>query len=159
MLIYLIHSVDEAGVPKIESSILSKSPIILNGCGHNFVEGRVDNINFIGTLDILIDVGVTHQVKQLNLTLLVKLLGHLTWRYVINILEPLEVGACHTTSICKKIWRDLDASFDEDLFTGEGCWTVGSLKHSLALDVWGISFMDGLLDGSWDKVIDRSLQP
>ena len=66
-LVDLADGVDEAGVSVGKVSINSNLPVLADGGGHNFFETRVDNVDFIGTLN-LGGLGLkSHKLEELDL--------------------------------------------------------------------------------------------
>lgn len=66
-LVDLADGVDETSISVGEVSIYSDVPVFADGRGHDFFETRVDDIDFIGTLD-LGSLGLeSHELEELNL--------------------------------------------------------------------------------------------
>jgi hypothetical protein len=61
---------------------------------------------------------------------------------VLQVLEPLEVGAGDTTTVHQHVWCSNDALLKEDLFSQVGSWTIGTFEDGLHLDFVGISVME-----------------
>ena len=72
---------------------------------------------------------------------------------MIQVLEPLEVGAGDTTAVDKHVWGGDNSSADEDLLGGVGGGAVGTLEDGLNLDVLGVASVKGLLGGSGDHAV------
>jgi hypothetical protein len=100
-----------------------------------------------------VDFLVAHDLEETHLRFLFILLGHLTGGDVFKVLEPLEVGASDTTTVDKKVRGTDDASLDEDLFSGEGGGAIGTLEDSFNLNLLGVLFVKGFLDGGGNQVV------
>lgn len=50
---------------------------------------------------------------------------------MVEVLEPLEEGNCHTTSIDVQVRNDQDVAVDQDLVGCGGRWPVGSFRDDL----------------------------
>ena len=72
---------------------------------------------------------------------------------MIQVFEPLEVGAGDTTTVDKHVWGGDDSSADEDLLSGVSGGAVGTLEDGLDLDVLGVAGVKGLLGGSGDHAV------
>lgn len=92
------------------------------------------------------------------MTLLIILLRHHSWGYVINILQPLEVGASDTTTIDEHVWCTDDSSFDKDLFSGKSGWAVSTFEDCSALKIWCVAKMNTFLDGGGHQVVNLCLE-
>lgn len=57
--------------------------------------------------------------------------GQSTVAYMIEVLKPLEVGDCDTTSITVQVWDDECFLSLEDLICFRSDWTVGTLSNYL----------------------------
>ena len=81
---------------------------------------------------------------------------------MVQVLQPLEVGDCDTTSVEVQIGNDQALLVKEDLVSGGGDWAVGALGDDLSLktvrqcsqiclfylDVLGVVSGDDLLLGT-----------
>lgn len=72
---------------------------------------------------------------------------------MVQVLEPLEVGAGNTTTVCQHVWHGDDTSLQKRLFSEESGWTVSSFHDDFALKIVTVVFVNGLLFGSWDEDI------
>lgn len=70
---------------------------------------------------------------------------------MLNVLEPLEVADCDTSSVAEHIRQEADSLFEENILALAGCWSVGSLDDELALELVCVVDVDGLLEGCWDE--------
>lgn len=70
---------------------------------------------------------------------------------MLNVLEPLEVADCYSSSIAKDIGKEAYSLLEEDLFSLTSSWTISSLYDQLAVESISIVDVDGLLESSWDK--------
>ena len=151
----LADGVDEAGVSVGEVSVDSDSPVLTDSGGHNLLKSGVDDVNLIGTLD-LVSLGLkSHKLEELDLRLLLVLLGESSWGDVIEVLQPFEVGAGDTTTVDKHVWGGDNSSAGEDLLSGVGGGSVGTFEDGLDLDVLGVTSVKGLLGGSGDHAVGR----
>jgi len=152
-LVNLADGVDEAGVSVGEVSLDSDVPVFTDGAGHDLLKSRVDDVDLIGTFN-LVRLGLkTHKLEELDLGLLLVLLGHTSWGDVIEVLEPFEVRAGDTTTVDKHVWGGDNSSAGEDLLGGVGCGAVGTFEDGLDLDVFGVASVEGLLGGSGDHAV------
>ena len=55
--------------------------------------------------------------------------------HVVQVLQPLEVGDCHTTGVDVHVGDDQAAVLLQDLVTGGGDGSVGSLTNDLGLNL------------------------
>jgi hypothetical protein len=53
---------------------------------------------------------------------------------VFDVLEPLEVGHSHTTTVAKHIRQEVHSLFEQDLFGLGSSRTVGSLNDQFTLE-------------------------
>jgi len=106
----LVDGIDKAGISEVHVIVYSKLPVALNSAGHSLIKGRVDDVGFGCSMDgsLILFSSISHKSQKLLLTSLIELLGHLTWRYMVNVLKPLEVRAGDTTSVHEEIWGDHD---------------------------------------------------
>jgi len=72
---------------------------------------------------------------------------------VIEILQPFEVRAGHTTTVDEHIGGDNNSSSGEVVLSGEGGGSVSTFEDGFALKRVDVSVMDGLLSGSGDETI------
>jgi len=125
----------------------------LAGRGHDLFETRVDDINFVGTLELTDLVREAHKLKQTSLRLDLVLLGKTAGSDVIEVLQPLEVGAGDTTTVDKHVWGTDNTATLEDNLGGVSGRAVGTLEDSLNLDLLSVTLVEGLLDGGRDHAI------
>ena len=67
---------------------------------------------------------------------------------MLEILEPLEVGAGDTAAVGQEVRRANDASLQQDLLRSERGRPIGTLENGFALEFWCIHFVNGFLDGA-----------
>ena len=152
-LMDLSDSIDEAGISVGKVSIDSDGPVLTDGGGHDLLKTRVDDVDLIGTLD-LVSLGLkTHKLEELDLRLLLVLLGQPSWGDVIEVLQPLEVGAGDTTTVDEHVWGGNNSSAGEDLLGGVGGGAVGTFEDGLNHHVFGVTSVEGLLSGSGDHAV------
>ena len=72
---------------------------------------------------------------------------------MVEILEPLEVGAGDTTSIDEHVRSALDSSALEDFLGCKGSWAVSTLKYGLHLDLLSVAIVERLLNGGRDHAV------
>ena len=60
---------------------------------------------------------------------------------MVNILEPLEIGAGDTTAVHEHVRRSNDSPANEDLLGGVSGGTVGSLENGLNLNQFSIALV------------------
>lgn len=70
---------------------------------------------------------------------------------MLDVLEPLKVADCDTSSVAEHIRQEADSLFEENILALAGCWSVGSLDDQLALELVCVVDVDGLLEGCWDE--------
>ena len=152
-LMDLSDSIDEAGISVGKVSIDSDGPVLTDGGGHDLLKTRVDDVDLIGTLD-LVSLGLkTHKLEELDLRLLLVLLGQSSWGDVIKVLQPFEVGAGDTTTVDEHVWGGNNSSAGEDLLGGVGGGAVGTFEDGLNHHVFGVTSVEGLLSGSGDHAV------
>jgi len=149
----LIDSIDEAGVTQGDFPFASDLPVLSDGGGHDFLKARVNDVDLVGTLELVLLVSKAHDVKKATLRLHLVSLGHAARSDVVEVLEPLEVGAGDTTAIDKHVGSALDSSALEDLLGGEGGRAVGTLEDGFDLDLLSVSHVQRLLDGGGDQAV------
>ena len=149
----LADGVNEAGISVGEVLLNGNIPVLLDGGAHDLFETGVDDVDFIGTLNLTGLVSETHELEESLLRLLLVLLGHTAWGDVIEVLEPLEVRAGDTTAVDKHVWGGDDSSADEDLLGGVGGGAVGTFEDGLDLDVLSVAGVEGLLGGGGDHAV------
>jgi len=120
---------------------------------HGVLKTGVDEVGLVGTGDdaggdVLLPAGDVGEVLE------EPLLGPLvvaplktTHAHVRQVLDPLEVGDGHTTSIAENVGDDDDAPLLEHLVGGGGDGAVGSLGDDLGLDAEGVGGVDLVLEG------------
>lgn len=96
---------------------------------------------------------VSHSLQDLHVLLLLILLGHTAWGDVIQVLQPLEVGASDTTSVGQHVWNCDDSSFKECFFSAESCWAISSFDYYLAFKLVYVVLVDSLFFSSRDEDI------
>jgi len=74
---------------------------------------------------------------------------------VIEVLEPLEVGAGNTTTIDEHVWGTNNTSAEEDLLGSVSGRAIGTLEDSFDVNVLSITSVKGLLSGSRDHAVSR----
>ena len=55
--------------------------------------------------------------------------------HVVQVLQPLEVGDCHTTGVDVHVGNDQAAVLLQDLVTSRGNRAIGSLTNDLGLNL------------------------
>ena len=83
-----------------------------------------------------------HEVKEACLRFNRVSLGQTARSNVVEILEPLEVGAGDTTSIDEHVRSALDSSALEDFLGCKGSWAVSTLKYGLHLDLLSVAIVE-----------------
>jgi len=58
---------------------------------------------------------------------------------VVQVLQPFEVRAGHTTAVHKHVWGSNDALLKEDLLGLVGSRTVSTFEDGLNLDLIGVA--------------------
>jgi len=102
---------------------------------------------------VVFEFWLVQDFKKVNLLLDLISLVDTAWGDVVQVLEPLEVGAGDTTSIDKHVWSANDALGFKDLISLVGGWAVSSLEDSAHLDLVSVASVQRLLDGSWDHAV------
>ena len=138
----LLDGVDETGISEGEVLVNSELPVFLNSVLHDLLETRVDDVKFGSTLSRYLVFLEAHHLEELLLRLFLVLLGHATGSDVIDVLKPFEVGAGDTTAVHKHVRGSDDTSAHEDLLSGVGGGTVGSLEDGLNLNQISIVFVE-----------------
>ena len=154
----LLDRVDEAGVPERHVALNCDLPVLAAGGSHDLLETRVDDIDLIGTLELINLVLEAHKLKEASLRLDLILLGQTAGSYVIEVLEPLEVRAGDTTTVDKHVRGTDNTTTLEDYLGGVGSGAVGALEDSLDLDEISVALMEGLLSSSRDHAISSLKQ-
>jgi len=154
-LVYFGDGVDEAGVSETQVFLNRILPVFFHSSAHDFFKSRVHDINFVGTLEVVLQIIVSHHFEKPLLRLLLVFLCHFSGGDMLDVFEPLEVRAGDTTAVDEHVGGDNDASLGQDLFSGEGRGPVGSLEYGLNLDVSSVAHVDGLLRGGRDHSIGR----
>ena len=72
---------------------------------------------------------------------------------MIEVLEPLEVGAGDTTSIDEHVRGAHNSLAQEDLLSGVGGGAIGTLEDGLDSDGISVSIVEGLLSGGGDHAV------
>ena len=138
----LLDGVYETCVSEGKVSVHSELPVLLNSVCHDLFKTRVDNIKLGSTLGCYLIFLEAHHLEELLLRLFLVLLGHATGSDVIDVLKPFEVGASDTTAVHKHVRSSDDTSAHEDLLSGVGGGTVGSLEDGLNLNQISIVFVE-----------------
>lgn len=149
----LADGVDEAGVSVGKVSLDSDVPVLTDSASHDLLKSRVDDVDLIGTFNHVRFSLKTHKLEELDLRLLLVLLGQTSWCDVIEVLQPFEVRAGDTTAVDKHVWGSDNSSASEDLLCSVGGGAVGTFEDSLDLDVFGVAGVEGLLGGSGDHAV------
>ena len=149
----LADGVDEASISESEVLLDSDIPVLLDSGAHDFFEAGVDNFDLIGTFDLRSLLSESHEFKKSGLGFLLIFLGHTSWGDVVEILEPLEVGAGNTPTIDEHVWGADNTSSGENLFGSVGGWSIGSLENGLDLDKVSISSVERFLSGGRDHAV------
>ncbi len=140
MLVDLVDRLAEARVSEVQVLFQRVVPVVNSGLLHDFLKAGVNDVDFSCSLEVL-HVGrglgelVTHGLKDFQILFFLIFLGHAAWRNVFQVLEPLEVRAGHTATVCQHVWNHDDAALHQSFFTHEGCGAVGALEHNLALEL------------------------
>jgi len=85
-LVDLADSVDEASISVGKVLCDGEVPVLLDGGAHDLFETRVDDVDFIGTLNLASLISEAHKLKEFGLGFLLVLLGHTSWGDVIEVL-------------------------------------------------------------------------
>ena len=131
---HLTDCINEASVSEGEVLVDSNIPVLLDSVAHDLFETRVDNLNFISSMDFRSLITESHKLEESGLGFLLIFLSHTSRGNVVKVLKPFEVGAGDTTTVDKHVWGADNASSGEDLFSGIGGGSVGTLKDGLYLD-------------------------
>jgi len=154
-LVDLVDGVTEAGVSEGEILLNGEVPVLLGGGVHDFFETRVDDIDFVSTLELVGFGIVAHDLEELGLRLFLVLLGHLSGSDVIEVLQPFEVGAGNTTSVNEHIGSNHDSTGSEVGLSRESGGSVSAFEDGFALERVNVTVVDGLLSGSGDETVTR----
>ena len=131
---HLTDCINEASVSEGEVLVDSDIPVLLDSMAHDLFETRVDNLNFISSMDFRSLITESHKLEESGLGFLLIFLSHTSRGNVVKVLKPFEVGAGDTTTVNKHVWGADNASSGEDLFSGIGGGSVGTFKDGLYLD-------------------------
>jgi len=154
-LVDLVDSVSEAGFSEGEILLNGEVPVFLGGGVHDFFETRVDDIDFISTLELVGFGIVAHDLEELGLRLFLVLLGHLSGGDVIEVLQPFEVGAGDTTSVDEHVRGNRDSTGTEFDLSSVSGGSVGTFEDGFAVKRIHVTVVDGLLGGSGDETVTR----
>jgi len=162
VLVHLLDRQREAGVSEVEVVVNGKLPVFCGSFVHNLIQTRVDDVNFARASQVLHVRGVlgdlvAHLLENLEVLLLGVFLSHAAGGNVIQVLEPLEVGAGHTTAVGKHVGHGDDITGKECLLSVEGSRAVSTLNNNLALEVITVILVDSLLLGSRDEDVALEL--
>ena len=135
----LLDSIHEARVSERQVALKSDLPVLLTGGGHDLLESRVDDVDFISTLKLANLVLVSSNLEEMGISLNLILLRQTARSDVIEILKPLEVRAGNTTAVNEHVWRADDASAEEDLLSCIGGGAIGTFEDGLDLHVLSIA--------------------
>ena len=61
---------------------------------------------------------------------------------MIDVLQPLEVGAGDATAVYQEIRRDDDSASGQNLLSAERRWSIGTFKNHLALKTASVFLVD-----------------
>ena len=151
VVVDLGDGVDEAGVSEGEVLLEGELPVFSAGRGHDFFETRVDDVDLVGTLQLVDLVAEAHDLEQASLGLDLVLLGETAWSNVVEVLKPFEVRAGDTTAVDEHVRGGDDAAAGEDLFGSVGRGAIGTLEDGLDLDGLSVALVKRLLDGGGDQ--------
>ena len=117
----LLDSQGETSISEVKVVVNSVVPVFDGRFIHNLVEARVHNVDLASTLQVLHVRGalrdlVSHLLKNFKVLFLSIFLGHAAGSDVVQVLEPLEVGASNTTSVGKHVRHGDDTTLEEFLF-------------------------------------------
>lgn len=128
----------KASISKVEIVFNGEIPMLLGCIVHDFLEARVDDVDFTGAREVLHVRGVfgdfvAHQLEDLHVLFLLILLVHAAGGNVIQVFEPLEVRAGYTSSVSEHVGNTNDTSLFKSSLSTESSGSVGALKDDLAL--------------------------
>lgn len=123
--------------------MLGELPILAGRLNNKLLDARVDNINFLGLLELLIHWRVlwefvSEHFHEVKLGLLLEFLGHSSGRDMIQILEPLHVGNGQATDVGEHVWDNCDPFLFQKLISAKGGWSSGQLYNDLAFEVFNV---------------------
>jgi hypothetical protein len=139
----------EAGVSKEQVVLNSILPVFSGSSAHNLLESRVYDVDLLGTGEVLhvrrvCRNSVAHSLEKLHILFFLVLFGHAAGSDVFEVLQPFEVGASDTTTVCKHIGDDNDTLFLKDFFGHVGGRSIGTFKNNFALKIVSVVLVDGL---------------
>ena len=138
---------------KTEVHVVSSDHNVLGCPLHRVIQTRVHNILLTSTRHSAVEVvvgedgdtttnlaktsfqRVLYGLKEVVVGLSLILEGQTAIGHVVQVLQPLEVGDCHTTSVDVHVGDDQAAVLLQDLVTGGGDGSVGSLTNDLGLNL------------------------
>lgn len=94
---------------------------------------------------------VTHLLENLHVLLFSVLLGHTAGGNMVEVLEPLKVGAGDTATVGEHVGDDDDAVLGKVVLSGEGGGTVSTFDDNLGLNVFHVGHVNGEFLGSGDQ--------
>lgn len=148
MSVDFLDSSSEAGVSKEQVVLNSILPVFSGSSAHNLLESRVHDVDLLGAGEVLHvrRVGrnsVAHRLEKLHVLFFLVLFGHAAGGNVLEVLQPLEVGASDTSTIGKHVGDDNDTLFFKDFFSHVGGRSIGTFKNNFALKFMSVILVDG----------------
>ena len=152
-LVDLADGVDETGVAEREVSLNCEVPVLFDGRGHDFLKTRVDNVDFIGTSQLIDFALEAHKLEEFGLRFHLVLLGQAAGGDVIEVLQPFKVGAGDTSTVDEHVWGSNNASADEDLLSSVSGGAVSTLEDGFNVDELSVTHVQRFLSGGGDHAV------
>lgn len=123
---------------------------------HDLFETRVDDVHLGSALQVCVRAEA-HDFKELLLRSFLVFLSQLARGNVVDVFKPFEVGASDATAVDEHVRGVNDALLDEDLLSGVGCGTVGTLENGAHLDLICVHLVKRLFRGSRNQAVSLLL--
>jgi hypothetical protein len=158
-----VDGVDVGSGPEVDVLTDGSANHLISSRRHDFLQSGIDNVEFSGALEQLSAVesflgqpsGLDNDINQVLLGFFLPLSGHSSWADVVEVLEPLEIADCHTSSIAEDVRQELNSLLEKHILTLKSGGTVGCLNDQLGLESVGIVDVDRLLKGGRDEEIAK----
>ena len=148
-----LHTSRQSRISQTSFIPISIDKALLHNIRHHLLESTVHHVllsqNLVSLLLIILDVVLLEQALHLALVVGLPSSGHQSHLNVLGVLQPLEVGHSHTTSVGDVIRNNWDVLLIEDLLSFEGHWPIGTLAHDLAFQFMAIVLGEASLNGAW----------
>ena len=169
----LADGIDVSSSAEVKTEVIIHSSVH-DGTGsplHGVVQARVDNVLLRGTrharlkfprrsdINLATDSakaalqGVLNRLKEVVVGFPLILKGQATIGDMVQVLEPLKVRDCDTTSIDVHVRDDKDSLGPQDIISLGSDGSIGSLSNDLSLDLVSVAGIDDLLHGGRDENI------